>query len=257
MGRSYDIMKLFAAIMLGAQASTEIKIIGGEIVVPHSEPYILSLQRSRSHFCGATLISATNGICASHCVYPAETVDAVAGAHKIKSQEDSQQRRQLNKFMKHPEYRPLFVSNDISVIGFTSPMTINEFVVPATLPPKQTDEWMPNGADVRVCGWGNTAYPDTNYPSELYCVDTKIVDNETCNDRAHYNGGILHGMFCAGELNVGGKDACQGDSGGPVTYNGWVVGAVSWGQGCALPRYPGVYTDVAIFVDWVLSEVEL
>ena len=26
-------------------------------------------------------------------------------------------------------------------------------------------------------------------------------------------------MFCAGELNSGGKDACQGDSGGPMTQD--------------------------------------
>ena len=43
-----------------------------------SEAYILSLQRNRSHFCGGTLISATNGICASHCVYPGQ-------AHKIQN----------------------------------------------------------------------------------------------------------------------------------------------------------------------------
>ena len=49
-------------------------IIGGEIVPEHSEPYILSLQRRNSHFCGGTIISATHGICASHCVYPANEV---------------------------------------------------------------------------------------------------------------------------------------------------------------------------------------
>ena len=49
----------------------------------------------------------------------------------------------------------------------------------------------------------------------------------------------------------------KGDSGGPVTLNNQVVGAVSWGQGCALPQYPGVYTDVAMFIDWISTEVTL
>lgn len=30
-------------------------------------------------------------------------------------------------------------------------------------------------------------------------------------------------MFCAGELNSGGKDACQGDSGGPMTQDEKVI----------------------------------
>ena len=63
----------------------------------------------------------------------------------------------------------------------------------------------------------------------------------------------------SGEYGTGGKDACQGDSGGPVTIGfndssvGELVGATSWGYGCAYPMYPGVYTDVAIFKDWVDS----
>merc|ERR1712130_964692 len=104
-------MKLLAALAIGASAS-EVYIIGGEIVTPHSEPYILSLQRRQSHFCGGTIISETHGICASHCVYPANEVQAVGGAHKIKDKnESSQQRIQLTKFLKHPNYRPLVISN--------------------------------------------------------------------------------------------------------------------------------------------------
>jgi len=221
-----------------AQA-TEVMIIGGSIVTPHSEPYILSLQRSRSHFCGATLVSANYGICASHCVYPASIVTAVAGAHNINRNEAEQQSKPLNKFLKNPDYNSSTITNDISVIGWASPLTLNEYVKPMPIPPKQAGEWMPMGSVVRVCGWGNTAYPSTSYPSELYCVDTHIVDNDTCNQSIHYGGSIKKGMFCAGELNEGGKDACQGDSGGPVVMNGMVVGATSWGQGCALPRYPG------------------
>lgn len=89
-------------------------------------------------------------------------------------------------------------------------------------------------------------YPGSSYPSKLHCVNVNIVKNSDCNARNSYNGAILKGMFCAG-VRGGGKDACQGDSGGPVKYNNQVVGATSWGYGCAQAEYPGVYADVAVY----------
>ena len=55
-------------------------------------------------------------------------------------------------------------------------------------------------------------------------------------------------MICAG---VGGKDSCQGDSGGPLTCSGELCGIVSWGYGCAEPGYPGVYTRVTSYIDFI------
>ena len=126
-------------------------------------------------------------------------------------------------------------------------------------PPAQSAEWMVKDQTMRVCGWGNTQVIGSNYPAQLHCVNTKYVEQSVCNARNHYNGQILAGMFCAGEVGEGGKDACQGDSGGPVTTevdgNTVVVGATSWGIGCAYPNYPGVYTDVAMFRDWLNGEL--
>ena len=54
---------------------------------------------------------------------------------------------------------------------------------------------------------------------------------------------------------VGGVDACQGDSGGPLfTQNpSTLIGIVSWGYGCAAAGYPGVYTQVSYFIDFIKS----
>lgn len=53
---------------------------------------------------------------------------------------------------------------------------------------------------------------------------------------------ITDSMFCASVM--GKKDACTFDSGGPLVYKNQVCGIVSFGLGCASPRYAGVYTDV-------------
>lgn len=157
----------------------------------------------------------------------------------------------MTMFKKHPRYNSNNISNDVAALAFKTPFTLNEYIVPMCPPPAQSGEWMQENDPMRVCGWGNTLVIGSNYPAELHCVDTKYVPQSVCNARNHYNGAILAGMFCAGEVGEGGKDACQGDSGGPVTFNGNVVGATSWGYGCAYPNYPGVYTDLAIYRDFI------
>lgn len=79
-------------------------------------------------------------------------------------------------------------------------------------------------------------------------VDVPIIGRAQCNADYQQDSPpktITADMICAG-FDAGEKDACQGDSGGPIvdSNTGVLIGAVSWGTGCALPGFPGVYARV-------------
>lgn len=70
-------------------------------------------------------------------------------------------------------------------------------------------------------------------------------------------------QLCAG--GVKGQDSCGGDSGGPLMYPGsygklgvrYVQrGIVSFGsKRCGIGGFPGVYTNVAYYMNWILDNM--
>ncbi|KAG7334876.1 hypothetical protein KOW79_001472 [Hemibagrus wyckioides] len=116
---------------------------------------------------------------------------------------------------------------------------------------------------------------DDQLAQKLQEVQMPVVNNSDCAD-IYAPLRITDKMICAG-FTEGGKDSYKGDSGGPMVVRlnkswtqfgigdsggpmvfkhneTWVqAGIVSFGYGCALPNYPGVYTRVSQYQDWIKS----
>ncbi|CAI5789680.1 transmembrane protease serine 11E-like isoform X1 [Podarcis lilfordi] len=157
-------------------------------------------------------------------------------------------RRNLRQIIVHEQYAESVMRHefDIAVVQLAYPVQFTAAVHRICLP--EASHIFPENTTCFVTGYG--ALRDEG-PSvgELRQTEVKIIGNEICNRWNVYNGAISAGMLCAGYLE-GGSDACQGDSGGPlVTPDSrgiwYLVGIVSWGEECAKPNKPGVYTRLA------------
>lgn len=222
-------------------------IVGGTAAKAGDAPYQVSLQRS-SHFCGGSIVSANWIVTAAHCV-AGLSASALNIRYNTLTHNSGGQLIKASTIISHEKYDSYNIDNDIAIIKVATPMTLGQTNAQAIKLPAQGSD-PAAGANAYITGWGTTREGSSSLPTALQAVNVPVVARATC-DAAYGAGSITANMFCAGDYNNGGKDACQGDSGGPVVINGELVGAVSWGYGCARPKYPGVYTRVGNYIDWM------
>ena len=83
-----------------------------------------------------------------------------------------------------------------------------------------------------------------------------LVSSQRCENS--YPGLIDDSMLCAG-LDEGGIGPCRGDFGGPLVceFNGtwYLEGVTSWGYGCAIPNYYGIYAKVRALKSWLSTNM--
>ena len=101
-----------------------------------------------------------------------------------------------------------------------------------------------------MSGWGLTDYYNGSYPQHLRHVSVTVLGKD-CGQLSPF---ITDTQICAGH-SQGGRDACQGDSGGPLVTRDsdnnlglTVVGVVSAGSICGHQDYPGIYTDLKLYL---------
>lgn len=120
------------------------------------------------------------------------------------------------------------------------------------------DLWKP-GVRATIAGFGTTS-ESGGVPARMQVAEVPIVPDATCQ-AAYPSSFESQTQLCAGYAQ-GGVDSCQGDSGGPLFSRDAhgvlkVVGATSYGDGCARPGKYGIYARVAdaALREWIRSVV--
>lgn len=258
------------------------KIVGGQPIDISEVPWQVSLffLDIDRHDCGGSIISHYRILTAAHCVDAVDEIDLLVRIGSNSRIEGGYFRGVRRIIVHHDYFIPTEFNNDIAIVIVTIPIIFGRKIQPIALPP--ADLILNPNDTVLVSGWG-VVEPDTDEEPPIYlrAVSIPIVDQEICariyDEIPDWDSGITENMFCAGVLNVGGKDSCQvgvflstlgfaqimyywfcfiqGDSGGPaVITNGskpLLVGIVSFGEDCGEPAYPGVYTRVSKYIDWI------
>ena len=265
------------------------KIVGGQETLQHQFPWQVGLTgpRSRRPFCGGSILTSRTVLTAAHCVRWKEVgeVVVVAGDHDHQAGE-GEVRQAVCGVRLHPAYNSLDNNHDLALLTLCQPLQWRMEVQPVCLPPP---DLTPPGLSATVTGWGSL-HSGGPQPDKLQAVNVTSIANTECDQvgtvllqytlslslslslsdiccntapllQAYGGGGVItESMLCA---RAPGRDACQGDSGGPLVLQSreprahfTQIGVVSWGQGCADHRYPGVYTRLADHLGFINNNLQ-
>ncbi|XP_022534360.1 vitamin K-dependent protein C isoform X2 [Astyanax mexicanus] len=230
---------------------------GGTVGKKGESPWQALILNAKGKFhCGGVLLDESWVLTAAHCLETSLRFSVRLGDYLRFTKEGDEVTIPVSKIVSHPKYNPLTVDNDIALLRLSTPVKFTTYILPACLPSRSLAERVlhRNGTETVVTGWGKPNETATHYSSALSYIKVPIVDRAECAQ--HMVNNLTQNVLCAGIIGKI-KDACEGDSGGPMMtlyHNTWfLLGLVSWGEGCGRTDKLGIYTKVSNYMEWIES----
>jgi len=247
----------------GQVLASSFRVVGGDLSMPGKWPWMTAIYlhgpKGTEFWCGGTLINENFVLTAAHCTldgrqkrFRASQYTVTFGEFDLKKADVGQsQSFKVSEIRVHPRFSGTGFYNDLALFKLERPVRFTQYIQPICLPAQSQRRETFVAQVPTIVGWGTTYYGGRE-STLLREVQLPVWRNEDC-DRSYLQP-ITEVFVCAGYAD-GGKDACQGDSGGPLMLkqNGaWTqIGIVSFGNKCAEPGFPGVYTRLTNFLDWI------
>jgi secreted trypsin-like serine protease len=257
--RKLLVLAALTVAALGTTAAPSSAIVGGHDAAAGAYPAVAEITFGQSFLCTGTLIAPTWVLTAGHCGsvtgaavaspagWPAALIDVRIGG----TQSGTGEKVSVAQVIVEPDYLATS-GHDITLLKLASSSTKAPVKVSGAA---ETSLWAPSTLET-IVGWGTTSEGGST-PNALQEAQVPVTTDADC--AAAYSDFEARTMLCAG-FPQGGVDTCQGDSGGPLfghTAAGdlKVVGATSFGEGCARPGKPGVYARVGdtALREWIRS----
>ncbi|XP_058453501.1 CLIP domain-containing serine protease B9-like isoform X1 [Malaya genurostris] len=257
--------------------SIGMRIYGGENADIDEFPWLAMLQfenfrGERKFSCGGSLINNRYVLTAAHCVVgeverkEGNLVSVRLGEYDTTTDVDCIEQDgericadppidvPVEEKLPHPEYSELTKLNDIALLRLNRDILYTDFIQPICLP--LADFRSSTAGDVNfVTGFGRTLKGSRSPIKQKLGI--KVYDQDRCRAKfATKKADITANQLCAGGDFA--KDSCHGDSGGPLMklQKVWTLeGVVSFGNRCGLEDWPGVYTRVPAYMDWIRTTI--
>ncbi|XP_044536144.1 complement factor I [Gracilinanus agilis] len=264
-GNMEEQRKLFKSLLpkisCGVRNYTHVRrkrIVGGTIANEGQFPWQVAIKDGEKIHCGGVYIGGCWVLTAAHCVrknavhrYQIWTglLDWIKVNTGVKIQ-------RVKQVIIHEDYNGVTYQNDIALMEMQKHSSTNKCdlanMVPACIP--WSKYLFKPGDKCVVSGLGRDEANKNIF--KLKWGQVKLIGN--CS-KYYSNRFFEKEMECAG-TDDGSIDACKGDSGGPLVCMdannvSYIWGVVSWGENCGKPEFPGVYTKVANYFDWISHHV--
>jgi len=246
---------------LAFTATPSMAIVGGSDAAAGEFPSVSEVIIAKGFLCTGTLIAPDTVLTAGHCgsitggagvatpaAYPPQAFEVYIGSNKPGQGE----KVPVSKVTTSPDYL-LTDGYDITILKLSR----NSTKAPTPVSGAAEESAFAPSTLEQIVGFGATS-EGGDTPDTLQKAQVPIVADADCAKT--YSGFEAQTQICAG-YPQGGVDTCQGDSGGPMFGRNAagalrVVGATSYGEGCARPNKPGVYARVGddTLREWIRSQ---